>query len=325
MAAEKESKSVDTQMNIEASTTGVAGKVGRDQIINHNHYYGDSCSEGIVNQPEEKNVGKGRLVYSITGDLEDANINRARLELIAEELNERGFASLKIKVVEQGSIKIILEGDEDELNELKELFLLGELGEVGGFPVREVRFLTEEEEKRVKEKLRFVERFLITKGIEQREINLQGTDLREANLQKAYLKGACLQQVYLGGAYLQQAKLQKANLQGADLRGADLRGANLKGANLQGAYLQRAYLRGASLQQANLEQSNLRRANLRGADLKGANLQQAYLRGTDLKRAYLQGANLQQANLQFAQFGHNQGISKEVKADLIQRGAIFHD
>ena len=368
MVAEKESKSVDTEMNIEASTTGVAGKVGRDQIINNNHYYGNEQLEKHVEKQEEKEVKKGRLAFVITGNLEDGEISRATLELIVEELKERGFASLKIKTVEKGSIKIILEGDGDELERLKKLFASGELQKVQGIAVEEVHSLNEEEEKRVNEKLRLVEEISTSKRVNQSKANLQGANLQGANLQganlrKANLQGANLEEANLeeanlgganlGGANLQLAYLRKANLQRANLQGAYLQLAKLQLANLQGVYLEEANLQGANLQLANLQRANLRRAYLPGANLQGVDMEEAYLPGAYLQGAYLQGAylrraylpgaylrranleeaNLQRANLQRANlrkaylkealFGNNQGISREMKTDLIRRGAIF--
>ena len=368
MVAEKESKSVDTEMNIEASTTGVAGKVGRDQIINNNHYYGNEQLEKHVEKQEEKEVKKGRLAFVITGNLEDGEISRATLELIVEELKEGGFASLKIKTVEKGSIKIILEGDGDELERLKKLFASGELQKVQGIAVEEVHSLNEEEEKRVNEKLRLVEEISTSKRVNQSKANLQGANLQGANLQganlrKANLQGANLEEANLeeanlgganlGGANLQLAYLRKANLQRANLQGAYLQLAKLQLANLQGVYLEEANLQGANLQLANLQRANLRRAYLPGANLQGVDMEEAYLPGAYLQGAYLQGAylrraylpgaylrranleeaNLQRANLQRANlrkaylkealFGNNQGISREMKTDLIRRGAIF--
>ena len=322
MVAEKESKSVDTEMNIEASTTGVAGKVGRDQIINNNHYYGNEQLEKHVEKQEEKEVKKGRLAFVITGNLEDGEISRATLELIVEELKEGGFASLKIKTVEKGSIKIILEGDGDELERLKKLFASGELQKVQGIAVEEVHSLNEEEEKRVNEKLRLVEEISTSKRVNQSKANLQGANLqganlqganlRKANLQGANLEEANLEEANLGGAnlgganlqlaYLRKANLQRANLQGAYLQLAKLQLANLQGvyleeANLQGVYLEEANLQGANLQLANLQRANLRRAYLPGANLQGVDMEEAYLPGAYLQGAYLQGAYLRRAYL----------------------------
>ncbi|MGB5968945.1 MAG: DUF4114 domain-containing protein [Spirulinaceae cyanobacterium] len=158
----------------EAPTNG-AGNVGRDQIINN--YYGNGQPEKTVSHPEEKKVKKSRLVFSITGDLEDGEISRATLELIVEELKERGFASLKIKAVEKGSIKIILEGDENELEQLKELFVSGELQEVQSITVEQVRSLNDEEEKRVEEKLRLVEEALTSNSFAQSEVNARSEEI----------------------------------------------------------------------------------------------------------------------------------------------------
>ena len=180
--------------------------------------------------------------------------------------------------------------------------------------------------------------------------NLQRAKLQRANLQRAKLQRADLEGADLEGAKLQRAKLQRAKLQraklqqvdlegakllgayllGADLLGAKLQQVDLEGAKLQGANLLGADLLGAKLQQVDLEGANLRGANLqrtklRGANLEGAKLQRAYLQEADLLGVNLEGAKLLGAYLEGAKFGHNQGISEAMKADLIKRGAIFTD
>jgi uncharacterized protein YjbI with pentapeptide repeats len=81
---------------------------------------------------------------------------------------------------------------------------------------------------------------------------------------------------------------------------------------------------------ADLSRADLRVADLRGADLRVANLRDADLRGADLRGADLSDANLSDANLSGIQvektrFRNNLGIIKELKKDLINRGAIFED
>uniref|UniRef100_UPI0030D8B7FE pentapeptide repeat-containing protein n=1 Tax=Argonema antarcticum TaxID=2942763 RepID=UPI0030D8B7FE len=172
--------------------------------------------------------------------------------------------------------------------------------------------------------------------------DLSGADLSGANLSGADLSGADLSGADLSGADLSGADLIGANLIGANLIGANLIGANLSGANLRGAYLSRlrgAYLSrlsradlsrlsGADLSRlsgANLSGANLSGANLRGADLSGAYLSRADLSDADLRGADLSGANLSGANVEKARFSNNQGISENMKQDLIKRGAIFED
>ena len=81
---------------------------------------------------------------------------------------------------------------------------------------------------------------------------------------------------------------------------------------------------------ADLSRADLSRADLRGADLSDADLRGADLRGADLSDANLSDANLSDADLSIIQaektrFRNNLGITKELKKDLINRGAIFED
>ncbi len=179
---------------------------------------------------------------------------------------------------------------------------------------------------------------------------LSDADLSGANLIGAKLSGAKLSGANLSGAYFFLADLSDANLSGAKLSDADLSRANLSyayffladlgGANLSDANLSGAKLSRAKLNRADLSRADLSRAKLSGANLNDAYLSDAYLSGADLSDAYLTSANLTSANLsdadlsgadlsganvENARFGHNQGISKELKRDLIRRGAIFED
>jgi uncharacterized protein YjbI with pentapeptide repeats len=64
---------------------------------------------------------------------------------------------------------------------------------------------------------------------------------------------------------------------------------------------------------------------LSGANLSGANLSGANLSGANLSGADLRGTELRGAKVENAQFATNMGISREMKVDLIRRGAVFGD
>ncbi len=160
--------------------------------------------------------------------------------------------------------------------------------------------------------------------------DLIGADLSGANLIFANLSGANLSDAHLSDAHLSGVNLSRADLSGADLSGANLSGANLSradlsGADLSGANLIFANLIFADLSGANLIDADLSGADLSGADLSGADLSSAHLSGADLSDANLSDANLISANVENARFSENQGISEEMKQDLIKRGAIFAD
>jgi uncharacterized protein YjbI with pentapeptide repeats len=131
-------------------------------------------------------------------------------------------------------------------------------------------------------------------------------------------------------ANLSRADLSGANLSGAFLSGANLSGAFLSRANLSEAFLSRANLSEAFLSEVDLKKANLLGANLMGANLMEANLSEAYLlmanlMGANLMGANLMGANLMGANVTNARFSSSYGISRELKQDLQNRGAIFED
>ncbi|NES81234.1 MAG: hypothetical protein F6K10_07380 [Moorea sp. SIO2B7] len=219
---EKEPKSLESQMNI-SSVNGAAGKVEGDQIIN---IYGNI-------PPQSKSQEPGRLAFAIAGTLD--NIDRAKLNAIAALLKKiSGDASIEIIDLDEGSIKIILEGSEEGLSKIQELFESGELNEVEGFPVEYVRSLTEAENEKVEAKSHLVQQILAQTAKKQQ---LSGAYLIWAYLIWAYLSGAYLSGAYLSGAYLSGAYLSGANLSRANLSRANLSRANLSGANLSRANL----------------------------------------------------------------------------------------
>ena len=181
--------------------------------------------------------------------------------------------------------------------------------------------------------------------------NLTEANLTEANLTEANLSGADLRWSNLVGANLRWSNLVGANLSGADLTEANLSGADLKNTQIDEKTViadkwrlvwQILNVRDANRQltQVDLSEADLRWSNLVGADLRlsnlsktnlvAANLSHANLIGTDLTEANLIYTNLSETKLhktivKMARFGFNQGISKELKQDLIDRGAIFED
>ncbi len=162
---------------------------------------------------------------------------------------------------------------------------------------------------------------------------LRRLDLRESNINGADLSKVDLSTAILWGANLSKTDLSGANLWGADLSGTILREANLSEADLSGANLWRADLRKSNLTFTNLRRVDLSEADLSGADLNGANLTRANFRGTNLSNTNFRGANLRSSDLretdftgaivELAKFGSNQGISQNMKQNLISRGAIF--
>jgi uncharacterized protein YjbI with pentapeptide repeats len=233
-------------------------------------------------------------------------------------LREYAGDPIKITDLEEGSLRLIIEGSQEDIEQLLSRFNSGEFTEVSGFPVKDVQILSEssdnDESNSLNDKWRLVQE-IVSQRVNAR--NLSGADLSDANLRGANLSDADLINADLSGADLINADLSGANLMGANLIDADLIGANLSGANLRGAYLSGANLMGANLMGANLMGANLIGTGLSGvnlsdthlsdadligaylscADLSGADLIGAYLSGADLSGARLSGANLSGANL----------------------------
>ena len=262
----------------------------------------------------DKKTNTIKAEIKLIGDINSLG-DSSRVESI---LREFSGDTIKIIDIKEGSIRLTVEGSQEDIERLVSLIKSGKLKEVSGFPVADVQILSEssedDESNELNNKWHLV-REIVTQGIRHRNLSgvdlsdadltgvdlsgadlsgadLSGADLIRANLIRAKLSGADLSGVTLGGAYLIGADLKSAELSGADLRGADLIGADLSGADLSGADLS-----GADLSGANLKSAYLSRANLRGADLIGANLSEAYLRSTDLSGTNLSGANLSGANL----------------------------
>jgi uncharacterized protein YjbI with pentapeptide repeats len=253
-------------------------------------------------------------------------------------------STLKVTSIKPGSIKLIIEGTQKDVEMILSDFESGKLTEIEGYPVKDVQLLSESAEDREssEQKWRLVEE-IVTNPIKKRD--LSGTDLSDADLRNTCLinanlsyadlsnsdlSGADLSYANLSGANVSDADLSYANLSRADLSRADLgiadlRSANLSGANLSGAKLSVVALMGADLSDANLINAILACANLINAKLINTDLRGAFLSRADLGGADLSGANLTRANVQGAYFGGNLGISESMKQDLIKRGAIFGD
>ena len=296
-------------------------------------------------------------VFVIEGSLDKLDATKvAKFQAIVQTLkNLTGDASLVVVDIEEGSIRLILEGSEDGIERLQQLFEEGALVDVLEIPVVEVSetsgIAVEPEEDYLKALLVEVIKSqgavgASLTGADLSGANLSGADLSGANLRGTDLSGANLRGTDLSGTDLSGANLsftqidrttvidekwrliweivnqpeKGRHLSGADLSGADLSGADLSGANLIDANLVDANLRGTDLSSADLSGANLIDANLIDANLTDADLTDANL--TD---ANLTDANLTDANVRHTRFGQGLGLLKAEKLDLSQRGAIFDD
>jgi uncharacterized protein YjbI with pentapeptide repeats len=278
----------------------------------------------------DKKTNTIKAEIKLIGDINSLG-GLSRVEFI---LGEYSGDTIKITDIKEGSIRLTVEGSQEDIARLVSLIKSGELKEVSGFPVEDVQILSEsskdEESNELNNKWHLVKkiviqafRHLLSKSSEDEESNelnnkwdlvreivtqgfrhrnLSGVDLSDAdlsgaNLSRAYLSRADLSRADLSRANLSRANLSRADLIDANLSSADLSGTNLRSANLSGTDLSGTNLRSANLTDTDLSGTNLSGADLSGADLSRTNLIGTYLIGTNLRGANLRGANLIRADL----------------------------
>ena len=275
------------------------------------------------------------LIITLQGDINSINSisDPQRFEAI---LKKHGVPTIQVTDIQEGSIKLIIEGSQEDIERLLIKINSGEITEIDGFPVEDAQILSESSEdvedaqilsqiSGFDELLEKIDRFLIQiKSEELTEID--GFPVEAAQiLRKSFKDGESSEQKWrlveeivtnrnsrrnLSGADLSDADLRTAcligaNLSEADLSDADLSGTDMRDANLRGADLSGTNLSGTNLSRANLSPSYLSHADLKSPHLKGAKLSFAdaigtHLKGTDLKGADLKGADLRFADLRFA-------------------------
>ncbi|MBW4608307.1 MAG: pentapeptide repeat-containing protein [Hassallia sp. WJT32-NPBG1] len=294
---------------------------GQSESLERNNYSSPDTDEVVQEQAVQRQVTvidkqskKIKAVIVLEGDINSVNSDlKVSLELAL--LTYPGD-TIKITDIKAGSIRLIVEGSQEDIERLVSRIQSGELKELSGFPVEDIQVLNDssddEESDELNDKWHLVQKIVnqAVGGRNLRDADLSDADLSDADLSRAHLSGADLSGADLSRAHLSGADLSRAHLSGADLSGADLSrahlsgadlsGADLSGADLSGAYLRGANLSGAFLSDAHLSGANLRGANLSGANLIGANLSGANLIGANLSGANLSGANLSDADLIFA-------------------------
>ncbi len=211
-----------------------AGHVSKSKIT------GDAKIAGIINEEKkeakttspEKNQKistnqikeKLRLFeIKISGEFDEINLSdiiqiQAELALKLKKISKLTNSSINLIDVDKGSIKLTFEGSEEELELLKALIQSGELTEVSGRTIENVKFIDSEiEERELRNKLDTRNNLIE----EIRSQKVEGRNLEKVNLKLSDLRGI----------FLKQANLRNADLSGANLSGANLSGANLSGAN----------------------------------------------------------------------------------------------
>ncbi|WP_321170079.1 pentapeptide repeat-containing protein [Mastigocoleus testarum] len=165
----------------------------------------------------DRQNGTTKVVITLKGDINSVSSG----QILQSILREYSGDTIKITDIQKGSIKLIIEGSQEDIEQLISRIKSKELKEVNGFPIENIRI----------EKWSLVE-MIVSQGAKGRD--LSGVDLSDVDLSGVDLSGADLSGADLSGADLIGADLSGADLSGADLSGADLSGANLSGADLSG-------------------------------------------------------------------------------------------
>jgi uncharacterized protein YjbI with pentapeptide repeats len=264
-------------------------------------------------------------------------------------LREYAGDTITIIDIKEGSIRLTVEGSQEDIDRLVSLIKSGELKQVSGFPVEDVQILSEssedDESNELNNKWHLVKKIVIqafrhllsksseddesnelnnkrhllsksSEDDESKELNNKWNLVREIVTQRfrhRNLSGVDLSDADLSGTNLSGTNLSGTNLSCADLSCANLIGADLSGTNLSGADLSCADLSGTDLSGTNLSGTNLSGTNLSGTNLSGTNLS-----GTNLSGAYLSGAYLRFVNLSGADLSGADLIGADlIGADLI--------
>ena len=194
-------------------------------------------------QDRNGQLDKNHSAFSITGSFEKNKINVAKLKAIEASLREIAKdASLNIVDIEEGSIKLILEGSQAGLERLEQLFKSRELTEVLDIPVKDVSFVDTGTSNDDKKRLAFtIDANATVADIENLKAAFTETSNQEntEDDDKSLLVQKILKNRVSG------LNLSRADLSRADLSRADLSRADLSHADLRDTYLRDTYLLGA--------------------------------------------------------------------------------
>jgi hypothetical protein len=86
---------------------------------------------------------KNDATITLQLDVELNKLSTPQLSAIIEELQQHGMGvTLNIRRIEEGSVKLVLEGSQQGIKRIEELFKSGQLTEVSGIPIKNVRVTT---------------------------------------------------------------------------------------------------------------------------------------------------------------------------------------
>ncbi len=138
---------------------------------------------------EQKETNENRCGYAIVGSIEQVDLPKLKA-IVALLQKMTGDTSIEIVDIEKGSIKLILEGSQQSLEQIEYLFKLGELKDILGVIIEDVNFLepiTLEKDKNVinnKKRLAFT----IASNADESDIAKLKAALAVDNLQKKVLR-----------------------------------------------------------------------------------------------------------------------------------------
>lgn len=293
-----------------------------------------SSSSGLIkdsiystNTVDRKNK-ETKLVLVLEGDFNSfENETKQAIEILLRN----GFGStIRIVDIQSGSIRITIQGKQEDLVKLVDCFTSGELSEINGFVVEELQALDPEMLEEI-EPTSSVNKWELVRDIvnnPKRDRQLVGVDLSDADLSGADLRSADLSDADLSGADLSEADLRSADFNRADLSGADLSYADLRSiTHSTYTFAYALVLARALVLVLNffLDLVLVRVFAFVFNFFLNLDLNLDLNLNLILVGANLSNANLSNAKVYKAQLGSGLGLSEAEKRDLAQRGAIFDE
>ena len=151
----------------------------------------------------DKDCGTIKVQITLQGDINSVS----NLRILESILREHSGDTIRIIDIQAGSIKLTIEGSQEDIERLLEGIGSGELTEINGFPVQNIQVLSENPDD--SENNQATDKWYLVREIVQepnQRRDLRGVDLSDTDLRDADLSGV---------------DLTNADLSGADLSGVD--------------------------------------------------------------------------------------------------------
>jgi uncharacterized protein YjbI with pentapeptide repeats len=239
--------------------------------------------------------GEVQFEIVLKGDIDsiDDQVQKT-LETILRSLSGN---TITITDIQEGSIKIKIQGSPRDIAKLIDRLNSREITEINGFPIEDTLILSQDFLKETEDNIFDRKWSLLRETISNisqgtwmsppfGSLNLSGADLSDTDLSTSIFNKVVV------GVTAPTISRDEYRFIGAILINTDLSGADLSGSNFSRARLRNADLNGATLNITNLSNADLSGANLSNADLSGANLSNADLSGANLSNANLSKVNL---------------------------------